>query len=317
MYLNYYHVREEPFRLTPDPKFLHLAEPHREALTMLVRGVFERRGLILLTGPIGTGKTTILNGLLSVVARRDPSNLFPTAFIVNPRLSSDELLEMLLLEFEVPCTSSSRAARMAALQRLWFNTSARGATCLLLLDEAHLLSRDLLEEIRVLMNTESYKEKLLQVILCGQPELRELLNEPSVEALRQRIASRAHLRPLTLSETRMYVSERLRTAGLEQPNPFTCSAIDRVHEFSGGVPRLINIICGACLSIGSETSRTQIGDDIVEEAAARHEIAIVGPGPERITLAADPLASATGAPGGGPWVGNSIAAAKAAGRGDL
>ena len=175
MYLNYYHLREEPFRLTPDPKFLQLAGAHREALTTLARGVLERRGLMLLTGPIGTGKTTILNGLLSVVARRDPAKPFPTALIVNPRLTSDELLETLLLEFAVPYVSTSRPARLAALQRLLFHTSANGATCLLVVDEAHLLSQDLLEEIRVLMNTESYKEKLLQVILCGQPELRRSL----------------------------------------------------------------------------------------------------------------------------------------------
>ncbi len=317
MYLNYYHLREEPFRLTPDPKFLQLAGAHREALTTLARGVLERRGLMLLTGPIGTGKTTILNGLLSVVARRDPAKPFPTALIVNPRLTSDELLETLLLEFAVPYVSTSRPARLAALQRLLFHTSANGATCLLVVDEAHLLSQDLLEEIRVLMNTESYKEKLLQVILCGQPELGDHLNDPAVRALQQRIAARAYLRPLSLSETRMYVSERLQTAGLEQLNPFMVPALDRIYEFTGGVPRLINIICDTCLTIGSETSRAYISEDIVEEAAVRHEMNNLAGAGQRPALAIDPLASPKTGPGAGHWVGNSITTAKVTSQGEL
>jgi general secretion pathway protein A len=272
MYLSYYNLREEPFRLTPDPKFLQLPEPHREALTMLVHGVVERRGLMLLSGPIGTGKTTILNGMLSVLARRNPPTPLPTALVVNPRLNSDELLEMLLLEFEVPCTAASRPARLSALQTLLFSTFSNGGTCLLVVDEAHLLSKEVLEEIRLLMNTESYREKLLQVVLCGQPELAHVLNQPEVRPLRQRIAERAVLRALSQSEMRMYVRERLRIAGYDQPIPFISSSLDKIFEFTGGVPRLINIICDTCLLIGSQSKRTQIGDDIVEEAAARHDL---------------------------------------------
>lgn len=274
MYLSYYHLREEPFRLTPDPKFLQLPEPHRGALTMLVHGVVERRGLMLLSGPIGTGKTTILNGMLSVLARRNPPKPLPTALIVNPRLTNDELLEMLLLEFEVSCTATSRPARLSALQGLLFSTFTNGGTCLLVVDEAHLLSKDVLEEIRLLMNTESYREKLLQVVLCGQPELAQLLNEPEVRPLRQRIAERAVLRALSQSEMRMYIRERLRIAGYDQPVPFTSSSLDKIFECTGGVPRLINIVCDTCLLIGSESKRTQIGDDIVEEAALRHELTV-------------------------------------------
>jgi len=272
MYLSYYHLREEPFRLTPDPKFLQLAEPHREALTRLAHGVISRRGLMLLTGPIGTGKTTILNGLLSVLARRYPAKQLPTALVVNPRLNRDELLESLLLEFEVPCVSSSRPARLAALQGMLFSAFRNGGTSLLIVDEAHLLSTDVLEEIRLFMNTDTYREKLLQVVLCGQPELMQLLNDPAVKALRQRIAERAALRALSQSEMRMYISERLRVAGFEQSTPFTPTSFDRVYEYSGGVPRLVNIICDRCLAIACETKRREIGDDIVEEAAARHEL---------------------------------------------
>src|SRR5271167_51746 len=274
MYLSFFHLREQPFRLTPDPKFLQLPEPHRDALTKLAHGVIGRKGLMLLSGPIGTGKTTILNGLLSVLARRYPAKQLPTALIVNPRLTSDELLEALLFEFEVPCGATSRPSRLAALQGLLFSAFRNGGTCLMIVDEAHLLSTDVLEEIRLFMNADSYREKLLQVILCGQPELAQMLSEPAVRALRQRIAERTALRALSQSEMRMYIYERLRIAGFEQAVPFIPSSLGKIYGYTGGVPRLINIICDTCLTIGCETKRVEIGEDIVEEAAARHELEI-------------------------------------------
>jgi len=272
MYLSYYRLKEEPFRLTPDPKFLQLPESHRDALTKLAYGVIGRKGLMLLSGPIGTGKTTILNSLLTVLARRYPAKLLPTALVVNPRLTRDELLESLLFEFEVPCGATSRPSRLAALQGLLFNTFKNGGTCLLIVDEAHLLSKDVLEEVRLFMNTESYREKLLQVILCGQPELTQRLDDPEVKALRQRIAERAALRALSQSEMRMYIYERLRIAGFGQAVPFTASSLYKIYKYTGGVPRLINVICDTCLAIGCETKRPEIGDDIVDEAAARYEL---------------------------------------------
>jgi general secretion pathway protein A len=272
MYLTFYRLREEPFRLTPDPKFLQLPEPHRDALTRLAHGVIGRKGLMVLSGPIGTGKTTVLNGLLSVMARRYPGKQLPTALIVNPRLTSEELLEALLFEFEVPCGATSRPSRLAALQGLLFSAFRNGGTCLLIVDEAHLLSLDVLEEIRLLMNTDSYREKLLQVVLCGQPELAQTLNDPAVRALRQRVAERTALRALSPSEMRMYISERLRIAGLEQTIPFTSSSLEKIYECTAGVPRLINIVCDTCLAIGCETKRPEIGDDIVEEATERHQL---------------------------------------------
>jgi general secretion pathway protein A len=271
-YLDFYKLREEPFRLTPDPKFLQMAEPHRNALTALGEGVIGRTGLMVFSGPVGTGKTTILNGLLSILDTSFTKNKLRTAFIVNPRLSSEELLETLLLEFEVTSSSTSKPSRIAALQSLMFAASKDGGTCLLIVDEAHLLATDALEEIRLLMNAESYHQKLLQVILCGQPELTDLLKDSALRSLRQRIAVRATLRALSASESRMYISERLRIAGLQKSVPFTSVAFQRLHEFSGGVPRLINLLSSACLAIGSETRREQIGEDMVEEAALRHEL---------------------------------------------
>ena len=316
MYLSYYRLKEEPFRLTPDPKFLQLPESHRDALTKLAHGVIGRRGLMLLSGPIGTGKTTILNGLLSVLARRYPAKLLPTALIVNPRLTRDELLEALLFEFEAPCGAASRPSRLAALQSLLFTTFKNGGTCLLIVDEAHLLSMDVLEEVRLFMNTESYREKLLQVILCGQPELIELLRDPGVRALRQRIAERTALRALSQSEMRMYICERLRIAGFEQAVPFTSLSFDKIYESTGGVPRLINIVCDTCLAIGCETKRTEIGDDIVEEAAARHElgagaVATQDHADGDLKLKEDAELNVV------RLFGDSLQAAKSAGRGDL
>jgi general secretion pathway protein A len=272
MYLNFYNLKEEPFRLTPDPKFLQLAEPHRLALMTLAQGVIGRKGLMILSGPVGTGKTTILNGFLSVLARTFPQKAMPTALIINPRLSPKELLETLLYEFEVSHAFDSKPCRIAALQGLMFAASKAGGTCLLIVDEAHLLPIDVLEEIRLLMNADSYKEKLLQVVLCGQPELSDLLRDPALRAVRQRISVRATLRELSPSETRMYIAERLRIAGLEKAVPFTSCAFDKIYEYTGGVPRLINIACDASLALGCETGRGQIGEDIVEEIAVRHEL---------------------------------------------
>src|SRR5271169_2640161 len=329
MYLTFYRLKEEPFRLTPDPKFLQLPEPHRDALTRLAHGVIGRKGLMVLSGPIGTGKTTILNGLLSVLARRYPAKQLPTALIVNPRLTSEELLEALLFEFEVPCGATSRPSRLAALQGLLFSAFRNGGTCLVIVDEAHLLATDevivdeahllatdVLEEIRLLMNTDSYREKLLQVILCGQPELIRLLSDPATKALRQRIAERATLRPLSQSEMRMYICERLRTAGFEQAIPFSPSSFERIYEYTGGVPRLINIVCDTCLGIGCETKRMEIGDDIVEEAAARHELAAVALASED-NAGGDLKLKKNAELNVVRLFGDSMQAAKATGRGEL
>jgi general secretion pathway protein A len=272
MYLDFYKLTEEPFRLTPDPKFLQLAEPHRNALTTLAQAVIGRKGLVLFSGPVGTGKTTLLNGLLNMLGRSFAPQSLPTAFIVNPRLNPEELLETLLIEFEIPRNFNSKPSRLAALQSLLFTTEREGGTCLLIVDEAHLMSAEALEEIRLLMNTDSYHEKLLQVILCGQPELTELVRGPEVRALQQRIAVRAALRELSASETRMYLTERLRIAGLEGPIPFTSQAVQRIHEYAAGVPRLINILSDTCLDIGCETKRKDIGIDVVDEAATRHDM---------------------------------------------
>jgi general secretion pathway protein A len=272
MYLAFYNLEQEPFRLTSDPQFLHLAEPHRRALKTLAGGVATRKGFMLFTGPVGAGKTTVLNSLLTVLARRFPDHTLRTALLVNPRMTRDELLESLLDEFEIPCAFPSKPRRLAALRHMMFSAHKAGGTALLVVDEAHLASVDFLEEIRLLANSDSYREKLLQVILCGQPEFVKVLRRPALQAIRQRIAIRAKLRGLVASETQAYIAGRLQSAGLKGPLPFALPCFDAIHRLSGGIPRLINLICDTCLEIGSDTRRFPVGQDIVEEAAVRHEL---------------------------------------------
>ena len=273
MYTSFYGLNEEPFRLTPDPRFLHLAEPHREVLTSLVGGVLQRKGILVTTGPIGTGKTTLLHAslhFLSSQSRGVPR--LSTAFVTNPALSREELLEAILDEFEIPCASSSKPRRLAALHEMLLEIQRSGGTSVLVVDEAHLLTMDLLEEIRLLTNTDLHQEKLLQVILSGQPELLPVLRRPELRALKQRVANWSQLRPLTEAESRVYIGERLHAAGLRSAVPFSAPALDTVHNSSKGVPRLINLLCDKCLWLGFNGKVKQIGPELVRQAAGLLEI---------------------------------------------
>src|ERR1700675_1649219 len=200
MYLSFFQLKDEPFRLTPDPRYLHLAEPHQVALNVLLEGILYRRGLVMITGPIGTGKTTLVHSALQVF--EDKKMPIKSALLFNPTLTRDEFLEMTLEEFEVNCTSTSKPRRLMALHDMLLQTQRKGGTAVLFIDEAHLLTSELLEEIRLLGNADMHHEKLLQIVLSGQPELVEIMSRPELSALQQRIAGRAQLRPLSLPETR-------------------------------------------------------------------------------------------------------------------
>ncbi len=269
MYTTFYNLREEPFRLTSDPRFFHLAEPHAAALATLVEAVMRRKGFVLLTGPIGTGKTTVVHTALQILTERAATDHpISSAFILNPTLSREEFLEMLLSEFEVPCTSTSKPARLSALQRMLLETQRKGGTSLLLVDEAHLLTPELLEEIRLLSNADTYQEKLLQIVLCGQPELLGLLRKPELRALRQRVASSCSLRPLSLPEVRAYIAERLHSADFRgTASPFPIQVLEEIVRLTEGVPRLVNLLCDACLTAGCKAHRHVIDLGIVAEAA--------------------------------------------------
>jgi general secretion pathway protein A len=269
MYTDFYKLREEPFRLTSDPRFFHLSEPHAVALATLVEAVMRRKGFVLLTGPIGTGKTTVVHTALQILTERAAtSHPISSAFILNPTLSREEFLEMILTEFEIPCTATSKPARLAALQRMLLETQRNGGTSLLLVDEAHLLTPELLEEIRLLSNADTYQEKLLQIVLCGQPELLGILRRPELRALRQRVASTCLLRPLSFSEVRAYIAERLHSAGFRGTIfPFPTQVIEEIQRLTEGVPRLINLLCDACLAIGGKARRPVIDLATIDEAS--------------------------------------------------
>ena len=270
MYTSFYNLREEPFRLTSDPRFFHLAEPHAVALATLVEAVMRRKGFILMTGPIGTGKTTVVHTALQILsARATTSHPISSAFILNPTLSREEFLEMILTEFEIPCTGTSKPARLSALQRMLLETQRMGGTSLLLVDEAHLLTPELLEEIRLLSNADTYQEKLLQIVLCGQPELLDILRKSEMRALRQRVASSCSLRPLNLPEVRAYVAERLHSAGFRGTTAlFPTQVLEEIVRLTEGVPRLVNLLCDACLTNGYKAHKRLVDLAIVEESAS-------------------------------------------------
>jgi general secretion pathway protein A len=295
MYLTFYNLKEQPFRLTPDPRFLHLAEPHRAALHLVLQGVLLRKGFLVLGGPVGTGKSTILHTALHLISKKlVVKSRLASALIVNPMLTRDEFFEALLDEFEISCDSTSKPRRLEALLKMLLEIHRQGGVSVLFIDEAHLLTVELLEEIRLLSNVDTYDGKLLQIVLCGQPELFAMLHRPEMRALQQRIAASYQLRPLNLPETRLYIAERLCAAGLHGAAPFSGPAIEKIHHFTEGVPRLINLLCDGCLLIGFETQRKVVEIDIVDEAAANLGLTLSSPSLMGPTVVAAPRRAANG-----------------------
>jgi general secretion pathway protein A len=273
MYLRHHGLREEPFNLTPDPRFLHMAEPYRVALQTVAQAIIRRRGMMVVSGPVGVGKTTLLHTTMQMLNRAKSDQASVTfAFVFNPILSREEFLETLISEFEVPCTSTSKPARLSALHRMFLDKQKSGGTSVLIIDEAHLLSMELLEEIRLLGNADTYGEKLLQVVFSGQPELIPLLRKPQLRALLQRITQYCSLRPLDAGETRSYVEERLQAGGLNGRSPFSPEAISVIHEHSQGIPRVINQICDGALVLSAEAGLHEIRPPIIEKAVARLQL---------------------------------------------
>jgi len=268
MYSAFYGLQQEPFRLSPDPRFLHLAEPHRNTLRSMVEGIASRKGLQISVGPIGTGKTTLLYCLQHLLAHEaTPQRPIRSAFIVNPTLSADEMFEMLFDELEINVQATSKPARLRALHELLLDTHKRNGAVVVIIDEAHLLSPALIEEVRLLLNLDNYPINVLQIILCGQPELLPLLMRPELMALKQRISVVSRLRALTLVESRAYIAERLHVAGLNGESMFTTLALEEIHRRTNGVPRLINSICDKALTLGQRRQSRKIGADLIIEAS--------------------------------------------------
>ncbi len=261
MYLSFYGLREGPFSPTPDPRFLFQSARHREALAQLLYGVHERKGFIVLTGEIGTGKTTLLRTLLE---RLDQAT--PVAYIHNSTLPIEGLLEYMLQDWGVKSTAASHAQRLFELNEFLIEQHRQGLSPVLVIDEAQNLSLEALEAIRLLSNFETTHQKLMQILLVGQPELKDKLNAHELRQLKQRIGLRCHIGPLTPEETRLYIRHRLRVAGAADAGIFTDSAVQRVTEYSRGIPRLINIVCDHCLLSGYADSKRRIDTGVVEEA---------------------------------------------------
>jgi general secretion pathway protein A len=265
MYLDYYGLKEPPFSITPDPRFVFLSERHRDALAHLLYGIGQggSGGFVQLTGEVGTGKTTLCRLLLEQL----PENT-RIALVLNPRLSPLELLETIGEELKLDLTGrrGSLKGLVDALNAYLLDAYAQGLRVVLIIDEAQNLSTEALEQVRLLTNLETPTQKLLQIILLGQPELRELLSRPELRQLAQRITARYHLTPLSSDETEAYVRHRLQVAGCVR-FPFTRLALRRLHHHSGGVPRIINVIADRALVGGYAKSMTQVGERQVDEAA--------------------------------------------------
>ena len=268
MYSSFYGLKQYPFRLTPDPRFLHLAEPHRNTLRAMVEGIANRKGLQIAIGPIGTGKTTLLyclQHILSHEATRERP--LRSAFVVNPTLTADELIESLFDELEIHASAPTKPARLRALHELLLVSHKNNSAVVVIIDEAHLMPPELIEEVRLLMNLDNYPVNVLQIILSGQPELLPLLAKPELAALKQRISVVTKLRALTLVETRAYIAERLHVAGLRSESPFTTAALEEIYRLTNGVPRLINSLCDHTLATGFRREMKRVGADLVMEAA--------------------------------------------------
>ncbi len=259
MYLSFYGLDEHPFNATPDPRFLFLTPSHREALAQLMYGVQENKGFIVLTGEVGTGKTTLLQTLLK---RLDATTAI--AYIYNSTLPFEELLEYMLADFGIAKPGESRAQRLFALNNFLIERRRAGQNTVLLIDEAQNLDAPTLEQVRMLSNFESTTEKLLQILLVGQPELKVKLDLPELRQLKQRIGLRCRISPLTATETRDYIRTRLRIAGARHAQIFTEAAVQRITEYAGGIPRVINILCDHCLLVGYADQVREIDRDIVE-----------------------------------------------------
>ena len=269
MYNEHYGLVRAPFEMTPDPSFLYLGEAHREGLATLVYAVNSGKGFVMLTGEVGTGKTTLLHALLGQLDAATNS-----AFIFNPKLDPLGFFRMLFEELGVGPACDSKAEYLLALNHYLIEKLAANERVLLIVDEAQNLSTEMLEEIRLLSNLETPTSKLIQIMLVGQPELQELIDQPELRQLRQRIALRYQLRPFDQVEIVEYVNERLSRAGYTGRGIFKRKALRELFEVTEGTPRLINNVCDGALLLGYARQETSLGPDAIREVA--HDLGLVG-----------------------------------------
>lgn len=273
MYKKFFGLKENPFNVNPDPRYLFLTPHTQEALACLTYGIETRKGFILLTGEVGTGKTTLINKLLEWLHKE---RVF-TAFVFNPRLSVAQFFDFMMSDFGIPCESRQKGQVLLKLNQWLLDRYQAGERAVLVVDEAQNLSPQMLEEIRLLTNLETSTEKLLQIVLAGQPELEQKLNQPQLRQLRQRITLRAKTRQLTLKETQGYIQERLHIAGAENPNIFSPEAIEEVHLYARGIPRVTNLLCEHALVSAFVDQKNPVPAEIVEEVARDFDLHIIDP----------------------------------------
>jgi len=261
MYEQFFGLRERPFDLTPSPRFLVLTESHREVLSNLEYGIASRKGITLLVGEAGSGKTTLIHKAIE----QQPTRVH-CVHLHNPTLTREEFVEMLAVRFELsPHARASKTAMLLELEELLRTRDTQGETTVLIIDEAQSLPMDLLEEVRLLANIETSERKLLSVIVAGQPELAARLNDPALRQFKQRIALRCELRPLNVHETATYVAGRISAAGGVGGRVFTHEAVMLMHERSGGIPRLISVIADNAMLGGLAAGVQPVGTKIIRE----------------------------------------------------
>ena len=287
MYKRFFELKENPFNVNPDPRYLFLTKQIEETLSGLMYGIQARKGIMTLVGEVGTGKTTLVNRLLDWLHQ----NATKTAFLFNSRINSAQLFDFVLAEFEIHCESNSKSQQLMKLNQWLVERFRAGETAVLIIDEAQNLTFPVLEEIRLLTNLETSTEKLLQIVLSGQPEFEEKLNLPQLRQLRQRLTIRCKTDALTKGETQAYILERLKIAGAAadaQPI-FGSAAMEAIHVYSLGIPRVVNLLCEHALINAYVEHQRPIQPKIVEDVAREFQLDVVGPtaSPESLRTSAE------------------------------
>ncbi len=262
MYNDFYKLKENPFNITSDPSFFFASSRHEEAFEHLVYGIQSRKGIIVVTGEIGTGKTTLCRTLLN---RLDDK--IKTALILNPSFSDLQLLQMIINDLGIQCDKKNKLDLVGAISLFLVEESSKGNNVAVIIDECQNLNVRQLEQIRLLSNLETEKEKLLQIILVGQPELAEKLQNPALRQLTQRVTVRYHILPLQKEEVHAYINHRLKIAGANPTLCFTPKAIDAIYNYSKGTPRVINILCDRALLAGFVRETFSIDEQLIHDSA--------------------------------------------------